>query len=88
MGAVASSTKGATIIAIWPAKAVADLQDGSSMVLPAVGAAGALGVPYYIFGNPLPYARNGDFVSLAAGYVIAGVVYWGVTEVGGKYYKK
>ncbi len=77
MGQVVSSAEGVTTILLWPMKAVADIKD--TPLRGIAGATVALAVPYYLYGNPVPYVRDLDYVTLGTGYVIGGVGYWGAT---------
>ncbi len=83
MGGVVSTVDAVHTIALWPLAAVRDMSDDPVVAL--AGGAVAIGVPYYLFGNPVPLVQNQEFVTLAFAYGIGGVGYWTTRTVKMKY---
>jgi hypothetical protein len=70
-------------IATWPIAIVSDMSVDPLMAI--VGGAVAVGVPFYLFGNPVPLVQNQEFVTLGFAYGIGGVGYWATRELKMKY---
>jgi hypothetical protein len=83
MGGVISTTEAVTTIALWPLSVVKDMS--TDPVTAVAGGAVAVGVPYYLFGNPVPLVQNQEFVTLGFAYGIGGVGYWTTKTLKMKY---
>lgn len=74
---VGSSVSAVWTISTWPMQALGGIQQGNMAAV--AGAVAGLAVPFFVFGNPIPYAQDMDFVTLGFGYALGGVSYWGAS---------
>lgn len=78
-----STVEAVHTIALWPLAVVSDMQ--TDPLTAVAGGAVAVGVPFYLFGNPVPLVQNQEFVTLGFAYGIGGVGYWTTKTLKTKY---
>lgn len=83
MGGAVSTVEAVHTIATWPIAIVTDMSTDPLMAL--AGGAVAVGVPYYLFGNPVPLVQSQEFVTLGFAYGIGGVGYYATRTAKMKY---